>query len=339
MNAGVPATDAAPHRLSIAPMMQRTDRHYRYLARLITADVRLYTEMVTSAAVVRGDRDYLLGHAPAEHPVALQLGGSEPDELAAAAAIGAAYGYDEVNLNCGCPSDRVQAGAFGACLMREPVRVAACVAAMRAAVPTTIPVTVKTRLGVDDLYSYDYFRAFVEEVAAAGCTVFQVHARKAWLAGLSPKENREIPPLEYAWVYRLKRERPDLTVVINGGIVSNAQAAQHLERVDGVMIGRHAYAAPYELADFAVRLCGAAPPAPRRAIVDAYLAYADGEIARGTPQRLVLRHLFNLYQGQPGARRWRRSLAQYLDEGAVALPRIAALARGLPQAGPAEQVS
>ncbi|MGE0485768.1 MAG: tRNA dihydrouridine(20/20a) synthase DusA [Gammaproteobacteria bacterium] len=322
----------AAHRFSIAPMMQRTDRHFRYLARLITPQVRLYTEMVTSAAVVHGDRDHLLGYAPAEHPVALQLGGSDPTELAAAAASAAAYGYDEVNLNCGCPSDRVQAGAFGACLMRDPARVATAVAAMRAALPAEVPVTVKTRLGVDDLYSYDYFRSFVERVAAAGCTVFQVHARKAWLAGLSPKENRELPPLEYAWVYRLKRERPDLTVVVNGGVVSSAQAARHLEQADGVMIGRHAYAVPYDLGEFAARLCGGAAPSPRAAIVDAYLAYADAEITRGVPQRLVLRHLLNLYQGQAGARRWRRGLAQYLDDGAVALARVAALARGMPVA-------
>ncbi|MCB1748170.1 MAG: tRNA dihydrouridine(20/20a) synthase DusA [Gammaproteobacteria bacterium] len=318
------------YRFSIAPMMQRTDRHFRYLARLISRRVRLYTEMVTSAAIVHGHRDHLLGYASAEHPVALQLGGSDPAELAAAAAIGADYGYDEINLNCGCPSDRVQAGAFGACLMREPVRVAACVAAMRAAVPATLPVTVKTRLGVDDLYDYDYFRDFVEQVAAAGCTVFQVHARKAWLAGLSPKENREIPPLEYDWVYRLKRARPDLTVVINGGITSSTQAARHVAQVDGVMIGRHAYAVPCDLAGFEACLYGTPAPLSRATIVAAYLDYAGRELARGVAQRLLLRHLFNLYQGQPGARHWRRSLARYLDEGAVELTRIAALAERMP---------
>ncbi|RPI63030.1 MAG: tRNA dihydrouridine(20/20a) synthase DusA, partial [Lysobacterales bacterium] len=225
-------------RLSVAPMMDRTDRHLRYLLRLLAPHARLYTEMITARALVRGDAERLLRFDAAEHPVALQLGGSEPGELAKAARLGEDAGYDEINLNVGCPSDRVQAGCFGAALMLEPKRVADCVRAMRAAV--AVPVTVKTRLGVDHHDSYEFVRDFVGEVAAAGCATFIVHARKAWLSGLSPRENREIPPLDYARVHRLKRELPELTVVINGGFVTLEDSVAQLAQLDGVMIGRAA---------------------------------------------------------------------------------------------------
>lgn len=329
MNKSPPVTP--DWRLCVAPMMQRTDRHFRYLARLVSPRARLYTEMVTSAAVVHGDRDYLLGHDPGEHPLALQLGGSDAGELARACTIAADYGYDEVNLNCGCPSDRVQAGAFGACLMRDPVRVSDCVAAMREALPAHVPVSVKTRLGVDELYHYDYFRDFIERVAVAGCEVFVVHARKAWLAGLSPRENREIPPLEYDWVYRLKRERPDLTVVINGGIGDVEAARAHAARVDGVMLGRHAYAVPFDLALFEAALYPSAVCAPkRRQVVEAYLRYAATREAAGTPRRAVMRHLLNVYQGCRGARAWRRGLDSTMQDRATPLTTVRGLSAGMP---------
>ncbi|HEX6996870.1 MAG TPA: tRNA dihydrouridine(20/20a) synthase DusA [Gammaproteobacteria bacterium] len=301
--------------LSVAPMMERTDRHCRYFLRLLAPHARLYTEMVTAQAVLRGDRRRLLAFHPAEHPVALQLGGSEPAELAAAARIGEAEGYDEINLNVGCPSDRVQAGCFGAALMLEPQRTADCVAAMRAAVG--VPVTVKTRLGVDDRDSYEYLAAFVARLAAAGCRTVIVHARKAWLKGLSPKENREIPPLDYARVHRLKRDFPELEVIVNGGFTDAASAAAQLERVDGVMLGRAAYDDPWLMRELDERLFGARPdsaasdrprPATRAQAAEAYLAYVAAELAAGTPLKAMTRHVMGLYAGRPGARRWRRSL-------------------------------
>ncbi|MFN3841972.1 MAG: tRNA dihydrouridine(20/20a) synthase DusA [Rehaibacterium terrae] len=298
-------------RLSVAPMMEWTDRHCRYFHRLLSPNARLYTEMVHAQAVIRGDRDKLLGFDSAERPLALQLGGSEPAALAEAAAIAEGFGYDEVNLNVGCPSDRVQAGRFGACLMKEPALVADCVAAMRARV--AIPVTVKCRLGVDEMEDYEVFRAFVDTVAAAGCGLFVVHARKAWLQGLSPKENREIPPLRYEWVYRLKRERPELRVLINGGIATVEDALAHLAQVDGVMLGRAAYHDPYLLHRLDRALFGDADDlVPRAELLRGMEAYVRAHVAAGHALKHITRHLLGLFHGQPGGRAFR----QVLSEGA-----------------------
>jgi tRNA-dihydrouridine synthase A len=281
----------------------------RYFWRLLTRHARLYTEMVTDGAVLNGVRHRLLRFDRAEHPVALQLGGSEPDDLAACAEIGAQFGYDEINLNCGCPSDRVQEGRFGACLMRQPHRVAESVAAMRKS--TELPVTVKCRIGVDDSEEYEFLRRFVGTVAEAGCDTFIVHARKAWLQGLSPKENREIPPLHYDVVYRLKQEFPELTVVINGGITTLEQCDEHLQHVDGVMLGREAYENPYLLAQVDHRFFGAAAPAPTRAdIVNALMRYVERELAAGVHLSRITRHILGLYRGEPGARAFRRVLSE-----------------------------
>lgn len=296
--------------VSIAPMMDWTDRHCRYFHRLLHPRARLYTEMVTAEAVIHGDRDRLLGFDPAEHPVALQLGGSEADRLAEAARIGADFGYDEINLNVGCPSDRVQSGRFGACLMAEPATVAACVAAMRAAV--NVPVTVKCRIGIDDQDSEADFDRFIETVSAAGCDTFLVHARKAWLKGLSPKENREVPPLDHARVHRLKARRPDLCVVINGGITSVGEVRQQLAHVDGVMIGRAAYQTPWLLAELASAddTDGAGmAPATRDAVLRAMRPYIARHLERGGRLNNVTRHMLGLFHGQPGARAFRRHLS------------------------------
>ncbi|MGE0858737.1 MAG: tRNA dihydrouridine(20/20a) synthase DusA [Gammaproteobacteria bacterium] len=305
--------DPRAWRLCVAPMMQKTDRHFRYLARLIAPHARLYTEMVTARALLRGPCAELLRHDAREQPLAAQLGGAVPAELAAAARRCVEAGYVEINLNCGCPSDRVQAADFGACLMAKPALVADCVAAMIDAVPADVPVTVKTRLGIDDLYSYDYFASFVTRLADVGCRVFHVHARKAWLSGLSPKENREIPPLEYAWVYRLKRELPDCVVVLNGGVQGVDDSLAHLACVDGVMLGRAAYDLPFALAALDRALFPDALPAPpdsRDACLRDYLGHVRAELAAGTALQHMSRHLLNLYQGQPGARRWRRILSE-----------------------------
>ena len=301
---------AASLRFSVAPMMDWTDRHCRFFHRLLAPRALLYTEMVTASAVLHGDRARLLGYDEAEHPVALQLGGSEPDELAQAARIGAALGYDEVNLNVGCPSDRVQSGRFGACLMREPALVRDCVAAMRqACAPLGVPVTVKCRIGVDDQDEYEGLAAFVEQVQASGCDVFIVHARKAWLQGLSPKENREVPPLNYARVYRLKQEHPALTVVINGGVSGVDEVCAHLDHVDGVMLGRTAYHEPYRLAEIEHALHGT--PLPDRDEVLARLRpYVEAHLARGDRLQHITRHILGLYQGLPGARAFRRVLSE-----------------------------
>jgi tRNA-dihydrouridine synthase A len=292
-------------------MMDWTDRHCRYFHRLLTRRALLYTEMVTAEAVLHGDRGRLLGFSPEEHPVALQLGGSDPARLAAAAAIGADCGYDEINLNVGCPSDRVQEGRFGACLMAEPERVATCVAAMRARVPSRIPITVKCRIGIDEQDSEAGLERFVTTVAGAGCRTFIVHARKAWLQGLSPKENREVPPLDYGRVYRLKAAHPELEVVINGGIASLDEAEAHLEKVDGVALGRAAYQNPYLLAEVDRRLFGDARVTPsRREVVEALIAYAERHLAAGGRLNNVARHVLGLYHGQPRARAFRRHLSQ-----------------------------
>lgn len=294
-------------RLSIAPMMERTDRHLRYLLRLLAPHARLYTEMITARALLHGDAERLLRFDAAEHPVALQLGGGDPGELAAAARLGAAAGYDEINLNVGCPSDRVQAGCFGAALMLEPKRVADCVRAMRAAV--AVPVTVKTRLGVDAHDSYEFVRDFIGEVAAAGCETFIVHARKAWLSGLSPKENREIPPLDYARVHRLKRELPALAIIVNGGLVTLEGSVAQLTYVDGIMIGRAAYENSWLVARIDERVFGG-PPVVERDVLAAFELYVARELARGTPLRTMTRHLLGMRNGRPGGRRWRRSLSE-----------------------------
>lgn len=296
-------------RLSVAPMMDWTDSHCRVFHRLLAPGARLYTEMVHAQAVIHGDRDRLLGFDDGEHPVALQLGGSDPAHLAEATRIAAEWGYDEVNLNVGCPSDRVQAGRFGACLMKEPALVADCVAAMRAV--AKLPVTVKCRLGVDELEDYDRFRAFVDTVAATGCDTFFVHARKAWLQGLSPKENREIPPLRYDWVYRLKRERADLWVGINGGVDSVEAVRTHLTHCDGAMIGRAAYHDPYVLHRMDALLSGA-PLRTREDLLRAFRAYVEAQLQRGVALKHMTRHVLGLYHGRPGGRGFR----QVLSEGA-----------------------
>ncbi len=296
-------------RFSVAPMMDGTDRHCRHFHRLLSRHARLYTEMIVTEAVLRGDRDRLLGFDAGEHPVALQLGGSDATSLAAVARIGEGFGYDEVNLNVGCPSDRVQSGAFGACLMKTPMLVADCVAAMRAAVK--IPVTVKCRIGVDDQDPEESLFTLVDHVAKTGCDIFIVHARKAWLDGLSPKDNREIPPLDYALVRRLKAERPQLTIVLNGGIETIDAAAAHLEGVDGVMLGRAAYGEPAILADVDRKIFGDAAPAPALdAVVREMSAYVKHMAARGTSPHHVVRHMLGLYHGRPGARAWRRLLSE-----------------------------
>jgi tRNA-dihydrouridine synthase A len=264
--------------------------------------------MVTADAVLHGDRQRLLGYSPQEHPLVLQLGGSDPDKLAEAARIAEGYGYDEVNLNCGCPSERVQSGAFGACLMAEPDLVADCVGAMRAAV--SIPVTVKNRIAIDDLPARETLFTFVDKVAAAGCSVFTVHARKAWLRGLSPKENREVPPLDYGLVAELKAARPDLTLLLNGGITTLDQCRQHLATFDGVMLGRAAYQTPGLLGEVDSALFGEGVPIAAADAVRAYEPYIAARLAEGTSLHAMTRHMLGLFTGQPGARQWRRTLSE-----------------------------
>ena len=292
---------------AVAPMMDWTDRHCRVLHRCLSARARLYTEMVTADAILFGDRGRLIGFSPIEHPVALQLGGSEPKKLAAAARIGADFGYDEVNLNVGCPSDRVQSGCFGAALMREPERVAECVATMRAAV--SIPVTVKCRIGIDDQDPQVALPTLVETCAQAGVDTFAVHARKAWLSGLSPRENREVPPLDYGLVYALKRARPALTVIINGGIGSLAEAEAHLANVDGVMMGRAAYQTPAMLLEVDARFFGERGRDLSEAVA-AYVEYVSARLADGVPLNAMTKHMLGLFHGQPGARLFRRHLSE-----------------------------
>ena len=296
-------------RLSVAPMMDWTDRHCRVFHRILAPGARLYTEMVHANAVVHGNRERLLGFDAVEHPLALQLGGSEPAALAQAARIAADWGYDEVNLNCGCPSDRVQAGRFGACLMREPALVAECVAAMVAAVD--IPVTVKCRLGVDEDNDYDQFAAFVDRQVQAGAAMVVVHARNAWLKGLSPKENREIPPLRYDWAYRLKQERPDLPVVLNGGIASVEAAQEHMQQLDGVMLGRAAYHDPYVLHALEAAQTGMALRS-REALLTQLRPHVETQLAGGLALKHITKHILGLFHAQPGGRAFR----QILSEGA-----------------------
>ena len=298
-----------PHRFSVAPMMDWTDRHCRAFHRQLTKRALLYSEMVTAPAILHGDRARLLGMNDVEHPVALQLGGSDPGALAEAAAIGETFGYDEINLNVGCPSDRVQEGRFGACLMAEPELVAACVAAMQRQVK--VPVTVKCRIGIDEQDSERDLQRFIDVVAAAGVRTFIVHARKAWLQGLSPKQNREVPPLDYARVYRLKAAHPELNIVINGGIADLDEAAEHLQHVDGVMLGRAAYQTPYILAEVDRRLFDASAGVPTRAeAIDGLLPHIASHLAAGGKLNNVVRHVLGLFHGEPRARVFRRHLSE-----------------------------
>ncbi len=301
---------APSRRISVAPMMAWTDRHERVFLRLISRHVLLYTEMVATGAIIHGDRERHLGHDSLEHPLALQLGGSEPTELAECVRIAADYGFDEVNLNVGCPSDRVRSGRFGACLMLDPLQVARCVSAMSAA--SKLPVTVKSRIGVDDHDSYADLQNFVATIADAGCQALIVHARKAFLSGLSPKENREIPPLKYEFVHRLKQDFSFLEIIINGGIRSLDQAAEQLAHVDGVMFGREAYQNPYMLADVDRRFFGDPLAKPsREEIIDRFLPYVRSQLAGGVPLVHITRHILGLFNGCPGARAWRRFLSNY----------------------------
>lgn len=323
-----PLAEPSPWRLSVAPMMDWTDRHCRHFHRLLTRHTRLYTEMVTTGALLHGDVPRHLDFGAEEHPLALQLGGSEPEDLAACAKLGERWGYDEINLNCGCPSERVQRGAFGACLMAEPQLVADGVKAMRDAVG--IPVTVKHRIGIDRTESYEFVRDFVGTVAAAGCEVFLVHARNAWLKGLSPKENRELPPLRYEQVYRLKRDFPALTIVLNGGVTTHEQIAEHLAQVDGVMLGREAYHHPWLMADWDARFFGAAPSGRERTDIEAGMVrYMERQLDQGEPWSRVSRHMLGLWNGTPGARRWRQVWSDHRLKGEPPA-RVSAQARQRP---------
>lgn len=305
-------------RLSVAPMMDWTDRDCRYLLRLISRHCLLYTEMVTTGALIHGDRDRFLAHDAFEYPLALQLGGSEPDELALCARMGEDAGYQEININVGCPSDRVQSGRFGACLMAEPELVAEGVAAMQNAVD--IPVTVKTRLGIDDYDSYEFLTDFIDKVSAAGCEIFTLHARNAWLKGLSPKENRDVPPLNYERVYQVKKDYPHLHIDINGGVKSLDEAVQHLDHIDGVMMGRAVYHNPYLLVEADEKIFGKDEAVlSRQAVIETMLPYIEQRISEGRPLKSITRHLLGVFQGVPGARRWRRHLSEnaHLPEAGI----------------------
>ncbi|MCH8307939.1 MAG: tRNA dihydrouridine(20/20a) synthase DusA [Proteobacteria bacterium] len=320
-------------KISVAPMMDWTDRHCRFFLRLLAPSARLYTEMVTAAALTHGDAERLLQFDVVEHPVALQLGGSDPKMMADAAKLGAQAGYDEININVGCPSGRVQSGQFGACLMSSPDVVASCFKEMSSV--SDVPVTVKTRIGIDDQISYEFLREFVAILHTAGCDTFIVHARVAILQGLSPRENRSVPPLHYDRVYELKREFPDLTIVLNGGIVSTEQVLSHLETVDGVMIGRQAYHQPYFLTELeAVLFDHKDWQAPsRHEVIELMIPYIERQMSAGTELKNMTRHLLGLYAGQPGARAWRRHLSEHthlpgagievLQEALAKLPKAA----------------
>ena len=313
------ANTASPWRISVAPMMDWTDRHCRFFHRLLSKHARLYTEMVTTGALIHGDQQRHLDFNADEHPVALQLGGSEPADLALCAKLGQKWGYDEINLNCGCPSERVQRGSFGACLMAEPKLVADCVKAMVDAV--SIPVTVKHRIGIDKNENYEFVRDFVGAVSDAGCDVFSVHARNAILKGLSPKENREVPPLKYEYAYRLKKDFPHLTIVINGGIKTSAEIREHLSHVDGVMIGREAYHNPFWMAGFDGEFFGGTGKIITREAVEAAIAiYVARQSLDGVAKHSVTRHTLGLYRGLPGARAWRRSMSQQPAWSVLPLP-------------------
>ncbi|ELV8853749.1 tRNA dihydrouridine(20/20a) synthase DusA [Vibrio fluvialis] len=296
-------------RLSVAPMLDWTDRHCRYFHRLLSSQTLLYTEMVTTGAIIHGKGDFL-AYNEEEHPVALQLGGSNPADLARCAKLAQERGYDEINLNVGCPSDRVQNGRFGACLMAEPDLVAQCVAAMKEVVD--IPVTVKTRIGIDDQDSYEFLTNFVTLVSEnGGCEQFTIHARKAWLSGLSPKENREIPPLDYPRAYQLKQDFPHLIIAVNGGVKTLAEAKEHLQHLDGVMIGREAYQSPYLLAEVDQQIFGLDTPVKKRSqVVQEMYPYIEQQLAQGSYLGHITRHMLGLFQNMPGARQWRRHISE-----------------------------
>ncbi|MFN2349016.1 MAG: tRNA dihydrouridine(20/20a) synthase DusA [Thioalkalivibrio sp.] len=330
-------SDASPatplsRRVSVAPMMDWTDRHCRAFHRALTSRALLYTEMVTTGALVHGDRERFLAYHDDEHPLALQLGGSDPVELAACARMAEDHGYDEVNLNVGCPSDRVQSGRFGACLMAEPQLVADCVAAMGSA--CALPITVKTRIGIDDRDSYEQLADFVTRVHEAGCGTFIVHARKAWLQGLSPRENREVPPLRYDVVHRLKADFPQLEISLNGGVKDLDTVRDELARVDGVMLGREAYHNPYLLAE-ADRLFYADdhPLVQRHEVVERFLPYVSARLAEGVHLQTMTRHILGLFQGQPGARAWRRYISENAHRAGAGVEVIEAAARRVPVPG------
>jgi tRNA-dihydrouridine synthase A len=315
--------------ISVAPMMNCTDKHDRYFLRLIAPHVRLYTEMVTVNALIHGDAERFLAFDPLEHPVALQLGGSEPKKLAQCAKLGADYGYDEINLNVGCPSDRVKSGQFGACLMLNPSLVAECVAAMCSVV--TVPVTVKCRIGVDEHDSYDALQNFIAIVAKAGCQVFIIHARKAWLNGLSPKQNRDIPPLRYDIVQRIKQDFPELTIIVNGGIKSCDDIEKLLpfatavgfckKSIDGVMIGREAYANPFFLAEIERKYFSAAEVnmAARYAILEKFIPYVEQQLKRKVRLTNITRHILGAFQGQIGAKTWRRFISEHAHQSGAGI--------------------
>lgn len=320
---------APVRRFCVAPMMDWTDRHDRFFLRLISRRTVLYTEMITTGALLYGDAARHLAFDRSEHPVAVQLGGSDPEALARSAKLAEEAGYDEVNLNVGCPSDRVQTGRFGACLMAEPALVADCVAAMRGAV--TVPVTVKTRIGIDDRDSYEELVQFVDTVAGAGCRTLIVHARKAWLQGLSPKENREVPPLRHDVVRRLKNDFPHLEIIINGGITTLDQALAQLESLDGVMVGREAYHNPYILAEVDRRFYGdPTPPLSRHEVVERYLPYVEAQLAKGVSLSQLTRHILGLFQGLPGARAFRRRLSENAHRPGMGAALIRSAAEAVP---------
>ncbi len=321
------------YRFSVAPMMDWTDRHCRAFHRCLSKRALLWTEMVTADAVIHGDRQRLIGFHEAEHPVVLQLGGSEPHKLAEAARIAEGFGYDEVNLNCGCPSDRVQSGAFGACLMAQPDLVADCVAAMKAVV--SLPVTVKCRIAIDDLPARETLFTFIDKVSAAGCEVFTVHARKAWLKGLSPKENRDIPPLDYELVADLKVARPDLTILLNGGIPDIAACAEHLTRFDGVMLGRAAYQTPALLGEVDAVLFGEGEVCSPFEALEAYRPYMAARLAEGVGLHGMTRHMLGLFNGRPGARLWRRTLSERAPRAGAGLEVLDAALEAVTEQAPA----
>lgn len=295
--------------VSVAPMMDWTDRHFRSLIRIMSKHTLLFTEMITTGAILHGDRDYLLEYSSEEHPLALQLGGSNPDELAACAQIASEYGYDEINLNVGCPSDRVQSGRFGACLMKEPDLVASACQAISDVV--SLPVTVKCRIGVDEYDSYEYFRDFIFKVAEAGVNVFYIHARKAWLEGLSPKQNRTVPPLRYDYVNRLKIEAPQLEIIVNGGIINLKQARDDFKHLDGIMIGRLAYQDPYQFASVDSLFFNENSVLTRQDVVSQFTQYAYEQYKKGVSCTYLCRHIMGLFHGAAGAKTWRRYLSQF----------------------------
>ena len=322
-----------PHRFCVAPMIDWSDRHCRYFWRLLTRNALLYTEMITSSALIHGDSERHLRHHPDEHPVALQLGGSDPGQLARCARWAEQHGYVEVNLNAGCPSSRVQSGRFGACLMGEAGLVADCIAAMREAVD--IPVTIKHRIGIDNQDSFPELCRFVEAVAGGGCRTFIIHARKAWLQGLSPRQNREIPPLQYSMVYRVKDVFPELEIVVNGGIEKLTDCETHLTRVDGVMLGRAAYRQPWLLADVDSTLFQADPTDRKRAeVIHAMLPYIEEQLSDGARLHHLTRHMLGLFNGKPGARNFRRFLSENANrpgaDGKVLLQALALVSEDIP---------